>query len=109
MDGRQLVRSRVDRRIAGVCGGIGEYFGLDPTLVRIGFVLATFLGFSGIVIYIVLWIVMPEAPAGSEPPRTPAGFAGSSPAIRIAEDRFARGEITAQELQQIRDDLSGRS
>jgi phage shock protein PspC (stress-responsive transcriptional regulator) len=109
VDGRQLVRSRVNRRVAGVCGGIGEYFALDPTLIRVGFVVATFLGLAGIVIYIVLWIVMPEAPVGSEAPQTPTGFSGSSPAIRIAEDRFARGEITAQELQQIRDDLSGRS
>ena len=109
VDGRQLTRSRVNRRIAGVCGGIGEYFDIDPTLVRVIFVLVTFLGLAGIIVYVVLWIVMPEAPVGSEPPQTPAGFTGSTPAIRIAEDRFARGEITAQELQQIRDDLSGGS
>jgi phage shock protein C len=109
VDGRQLVRSRVNRRVAGVCGGIGEYFDIDPTLVRVIFVLVTFLGLAGIIVYIVLWIVMPEAPVGSEPPQTPAGFTGATPAIRLAEDRFARGEITAQELQQIRDDLSGVS
>jgi phage shock protein C len=109
VDGRQLTRSRVNRRIAGVCGGIGEYFDVDPTLVRVIFVLVTFLGLAGIIVYVVLWIVMPEAPVGSEPPQIPAGFTGSTPAIRIAEDRFARGEITAQELQQIRDDLSGGS
>ena len=109
MDGRQLVRSRVNRRVAGVCGGIGEYFGLDPTLVRVGFILATFLGLAGVIVYIVLWIVMPEAPVGSEAPETPAGFGDSSPAIRIAEDRFARGEISAGELKQIREDLRGGS
>ena len=108
MDGRQLLRSRTNRRIAGVCGGIGEYFNIDPTLVRVAFVVATLIGLSGILVYILLWIVMPEAPPGVE---TEPGYSGgtwrASPAIRIAEDRFARGEITAQDLAQIREDLGG--
>jgi len=109
MDGRQLMRSRFNRRIAGVCGGIGEYFGIDPTLVRIIFVLgALFTGGTVALAYIVLWIVVPEAPPGAEVPEAPGIYSTSSPALRIAEDRFARGEITAQELQQIRDDLAGR-
>jgi phage shock protein C len=105
VDRQQLVRSRVNRRIAGVCGGIGEYFNLDPTLIRIAFVVATFMGFAGPLIYIVLWIVLPEAAKGAEPVPAQSIFGGSSPALRIAEDRFARGEISAQELQQIREDL----
>ncbi len=48
--------------IAGVCGGIAEYFGVDPTLVRIGFVLLSLLstGFPGLLVYIILAFVMPE-------------------------------------------------
>lgn len=57
---KRLMRSRNDRMIAGVCGGLGEYFGIDPTLFRIAFALSLFVGGSGFVLYIVLWLVMPE-------------------------------------------------
>jgi phage shock protein C len=107
MDGRQLTRSRTNRKIAGVAGGIAEYFGIDPILVRVAFVVATFFGFAGVLLYVVLWIVMPEGELGTVP--VPGIFARSSPALRIAEDRFARGEITAQELAQIREDLMERA
>ena len=47
--------------IAGVCGGLADYFGLDPTLVRIIYLLASiFTAFAGVLVYIVLWIVMPK-------------------------------------------------
>lgn len=59
-----LTRSRNNRVIAGVCGGIAEWLGWDPTLVRILYVLLSilFVAFPGILIYIVLWLLMPEAP-----------------------------------------------
>ncbi len=58
-----LRRSRSDRIIAGVCGGIAEHLGLDPTLVRVAALLAAYLTSGGIVLaYLVLAIVMPEAP-----------------------------------------------
>jgi phage shock protein C len=57
---RRLVRTN-DRKIAGVCGGIAEFFDLDPTLVRVGYTLLTvFTAFSGVIAYIIMWIVMPE-------------------------------------------------
>lgn len=60
MERRTLYRSRIDRMLAGVCGGLGEYFQLDPTLIRLVFVLlAAFTG-VGVLAYIVLWIVVPE-------------------------------------------------
>lgn len=57
-----LQRSRDQRIIAGVCGGIAEWLGWNPTLVRVLFVLVSVLSaaFPGILVYIVLWILMPE-------------------------------------------------
>ena len=58
---KKLTRSRKERMIAGVCGGLAEYLGWDPTLVRIVYALATiFTAFAGIIIYLILWIIMPE-------------------------------------------------
>ena len=58
---RKLTRSREERMIAGVCGGLADYFGWDPTLLRVVYVLATFFtAFAGVIIYVILWIVMPE-------------------------------------------------
>ena len=64
MSEKKLVRPSDDRVIAGVCSGLGHYFGIDPTIVRILFVLfAIFVG-GGILVYIILWIVMPQDAAG---------------------------------------------
>jgi Putative stress-responsive transcriptional regulator len=59
---KRLYRSRNDRKLAGVCGGIAEYYGWDPTLVRVAWIVLTLLGGSGILIYLVMWLVMPESP-----------------------------------------------
>lgn len=60
MGERKLTRSN-DRMLAGVCAGIAEYFDWDITLLRIVYVLATiFTAFSGVIVYIILWILMPE-------------------------------------------------
>lgn len=58
----KLYRSRDQRMIAGICGGIGEYFGVDPTLIRLILVGLVFVGFSGFVAYLIAWIIIPEAP-----------------------------------------------
>ena len=58
---KRLLRSRGDRRLAGVCAGIAEYFGWDPTLVRVAWIVLTLLGGSGILLYLIMWLVMPEA------------------------------------------------
>jgi phage shock protein PspC (stress-responsive transcriptional regulator) len=106
MDAHRLTRSESDRRIAGVCGGLGEYFGIDPILIRIGFVLLALMG-PGALIYIVLWIVMPRGePAAAMPPTAPDRRGRVSPAVRIAEERYVRGEISAEDLARIRADLT---
>ena len=60
---KRLYRSRKDRKIAGVCGGLAEYFNIDPTIIRVIAVLLLLPGGApGLLPYIVLWIVVPEAP-----------------------------------------------
>jgi len=62
---RQLYRSRDDRMIGGICAGLGEFFGIDPTIMRLIFVFGSILfGFPGalVLIYIVMLLVVPEAP-----------------------------------------------
>ena len=58
---KKLTRSD-DRIIAGVCAGIADYFGFDPALTRIGYILISILSvaFPGLLVYIILWIVMPS-------------------------------------------------
>jgi phage shock protein C len=72
---KRLYRSRTERTIAGVCGGLAAYFELDPTIVRIAFVVLALLGGPGILLYVILWIVFPEEPvetAVETPIDTPA-------------------------------------
>jgi phage shock protein PspC (stress-responsive transcriptional regulator) len=56
---KKIYRSESDRMIAGICGGIGEYFDIDPTLVRIIFAFILLSG-SGFILYIILWVVIPS-------------------------------------------------
>lgn len=60
---RRLCRSRADRSIAGICGGLAEYFGIDSTLLRLAMLLLIFFGGLSIWAYFILWLVIPEAPA----------------------------------------------
>lgn len=57
---RRLYRSKKDRMIAGVCGGLAEYFNVDPVLIRGVFVVAAFMGGMGVILYILLALVTPE-------------------------------------------------
>jgi len=71
MDEKRMMRSRKQRMLAGVCGGLAEYFRMDPTLMRLIFVLATLFNGVGLIVYLVLWLVMPEAPYPAPVPPTP--------------------------------------
>jgi len=57
---KKLYRSKKNRIIAGVCGGIGEYFDKDPTLIRLLWIIFVLVGGSGILAYIIAWIIIPE-------------------------------------------------
>ena|SRR5260370_598573 len=59
---RKLTRSRTNKKIAGVCGGIAEHLDLDPTIVRLVWVMAALLGGWGLIGYLVAWIIMDEEP-----------------------------------------------
>lgn len=59
MNDKRLYRSETNRMLCGVCGGIGEYFNLDPTLVRLGFAFLCAFGGSGIAMYIIAAIIIP--------------------------------------------------
>ncbi len=63
---KKLYRSRKERVIGGVCGGIGVYFGIDPTLIRIIWVAALLMAGTGLMAYIVAWLIIPEELAGEE-------------------------------------------
>lgn len=60
---KRLYKSNTDKMFAGVCGGIAEYFGIDPTLVRLGWVVFCAMGGSGIIAYIIAAIIIPRNPA----------------------------------------------
>jgi phage shock protein C len=60
MTDKKLFRSRNNRKIAGVCGGLGDYFNIDPTLVRILFLIFLLFGGGGFLLYIICWIAVPE-------------------------------------------------
>ena len=81
---KRLYRSRTDSVIAGVAGGIGEYLDIDPVLIRIAFVVATFAGGVGIIMYIIAWVIMPEA-RGSQTQVPPVGEPSASSAEQSGE------------------------
>ncbi len=60
---KRLYRSRSQRMLAGVCGGIAEYFNVDPTLIRLAWVIFAFLGGTGVLAYIIAAIIIPLDPA----------------------------------------------
>ena len=64
---KKLYRSRKDRWLAGICGGIAQYFELDPTIIRVLFVLLSVFAGGGILVYIILWLIIPQEPDTTEP------------------------------------------
>jgi phage shock protein C len=71
---KRLYRSRTEEMIAGVCGGLADYLNVDPTVIRLVFLLLLFAGGGGLFIYLILWVIMPLEPVN-----------GSSP-IEVAEE-----------------------
>lgn len=81
---RKLMRSRANRKIAGVCAGFAEYFDLDVTVVRVVWLIVALFGGGGFLAYIIAWIIMPEepecvpaAPPATVPATQPQPYQGS--------------------------------
>lgn len=74
MEPKRLYRSRSDRMVAGICAGLAHYANLDPTVMRVIFVLTTLATglAAGIIAYIALWVVIPEEPGAVPLPAPPA-------------------------------------
>ena len=71
---KRLQRSRTERMIGGVCGGLGAYLDMDPTVVRLVFAVVTVFGGAGVLLYLILWVIMPlEPPLPYSPGRSDAG------------------------------------
>ena len=85
---KRIYRSRKEEMIAGVCGGLGEYFDIDPVIMRLIFVLLIFAGGAGLIGYVIAWIIIPQAPLESQ--GTPATqVISETPATTSPEDSEA--------------------
>ncbi len=88
---KRLYRSHKEKMIGGVCGGLAEYFDIDPVFIRILFVVAVFAGGSGILAYIICWIIIPgqpyTTPAAPAAPVTQQAQAQPAPAPAPANHR----------------------
>ena len=89
MNSKKLYRSRKDKMIGGVAGGLAEYFDIDPTLVRILFIVTLFIGGGGFLAYIIMWIVVPEEP-----------FFFVTPDTSTQQSASAEGEQKSQQASQ---------
>ena len=92
--GRLLRRSRSDRILGGVCGGLAHYFDTDPLLIRLIFIVITLAQGAGILLYLVLWVVMPEegvqqAPAGGQVLKT--GIQGVQQDVQRVASQLSAG------------------
>ena len=63
-NGKRLHKSEREKKLCGVCGGLSEYFNIDPTIVRLAWVVFSLLGGSGVLAYIIAALIMPEDPNG---------------------------------------------
>ena len=68
---RRLYRSLRQRMMGGVCGGLGEYLAIDPTLIRVLFILAAIFGGHGVLLYLILLLLVPIEPEVTAPIQTP--------------------------------------
>lgn len=86
----QLYRSETDRYLGGVCGGIGEYFNIDSTIVRLLFIASILLGGSGVLVYLILWLIIPSASADQKNTREAAMTKAKEPKPVDAEQNRIR-------------------
>ncbi len=95
----RLTRSRNNKMIAGVCGGLAEYFAIDPVIVRLIFVLVTLTSGIGLLFYPVLWIVMPKAGPGDFLPHDPEAW--RERVQSVGEEAAAFGHSVEREVREV--------
>jgi phage shock protein C len=84
----KLYRSEKDRVIAGVCAGLGEFFQVDPTIVRLIFIIITIFGGGGILLYLILWLIIPSQKA--DPQLTKDNIEKNAEEIKDKAQQFAK-------------------
>jgi phage shock protein C len=89
---KRVYRSRQDKIVAGVCGGIAEFYNADPVWIRLLAVLLAFASGMGIVLYLVLWIIMPKNPSQKESSDTSAELAASRLVKKVEKKRGSKAE-----------------
>lgn len=95
---KKLYRSRTERILFGVCGGLGQYFNIDPVIIRIVFIILTFFSGTGFLLYLILLVVVPREPAS--PPASPnRGESQGRPGKIIASKRKEKVREFVEEVQ----------
>lgn len=100
MEQKRLYRSRINSIFGGVCGGLGDYFNLDPVIIRALFAIAFFAGGGGLLVYIVLWIVTPLQPipfggSAAQTEQTKSGDEANSTSFTQEKNTKSNGSLWA--------------
>ena len=93
MTQKKLYRSKNNRMIAGICGGLGEYFNIDPTVIRLAAVFFTLWWGGGLLLYLIAWFVIPEEPEQALSPRLLSDATRSESQQTLPEDET--GEVAS--------------
>lgn len=94
---KRIYRSRKERILGGVCGGMGEYLNVDPVILRLLFVLLVFAGGAGVILYIVAWMIIPEGSAGAE--KAPSFPTGEKSTDAVVEGFVREVEEVAEQVE----------
>jgi phage shock protein PspC (stress-responsive transcriptional regulator) len=97
MERKRLFRSTTDKKIGGVCGGLAEYFDIDPLLVRLLFIIFVIVAGGGILLYIILWIITPEKPFFGDQTQTPPKMADPKENQEAPKDSYTTQPKEASE------------
>jgi phage shock protein PspC (stress-responsive transcriptional regulator) len=101
---KRLTRDTKNAILGGVCAGFANYFGVDPVLIRLAFILMVVLNGFGLVAYVVGWVIMPRADKDAPSSGAPGSAAATDPAGRIVESVRQAGEKVADGFQRLPDE-----
>lgn len=99
---KKLYRSKKDKMVAGICGGIGEYFDVDSTLVRLLTVIFVLLGGAGFVVYIIGWIIIPQTPEQVSDNKSDKGEESKEKTkkkVKVVEEEVIEAELVEKEVK----------